>query len=88
MFTSLITLPIRLGTRSAGLALRATQAVTERALGLAGAVADTLTSSPNGASGSESPFVDVDGEVMDEAHAGVPAPPAPDPSPPPPPPSP
>lgn len=83
MPTSLLTLPVRLGVRGAGLALRATYAVTEQALGMAGRVAGAVTR-------PESPGVDLDGEAVrydGEAvrYAEAPAPPAPDPSPPPPP---
>ncbi len=89
VFTSLITLPVRLGARSVELALRATQAVTERALGLAEVLADTVTGPTRGGVGrSDSPYVDIDGEVVDEAHTPVPTPPGPDPSPPSPPPAP
>jgi hypothetical protein len=51
---SLITLPVRVGVRCAGLALRGTYAVTERALGLAGSVAGSIIR-------PDSPDVDLDG---------------------------
>jgi hypothetical protein len=65
--------------------VRATQAVTERALGLAEVVADTVIgpTRPAGASSSGSPSVDLDGEVIDDAHTPVPTPPPPTPPPPP-----
>lgn len=54
--------------------MRATQAVTERALGLAEVVVDTVIgpTRPAGASSSGSSSVDLDGEVIDEVHVAEP----------------
>lgn len=74
---SLITLPVRVGVRCAGLALRGTYAVTERALGLAGSVAGSIIR-------PDSPDVDLDGTehhpdatYRDATPVPVDAPPAP-----------
>jgi hypothetical protein len=74
---SLITLPVRVGVRCAGLALRGTYAVTERALGLAGSVAGSIIR-------PDSPDVDLDGTehrpdatYHDATPVPVDAPPAP-----------
>ena len=74
---SLITLPVRVGVRCAGLALRGTYAVTERALGLAGSVAGSIIR-------PDSPDVDLDGAehqhdatYHDATPVPVDAPPAP-----------
>ncbi len=57
MFSSLITLPVRLGLRALQLGLQLTAAATDRALGVVGAVADA-------AGRDEAPGFDLDGEPL------------------------
>lgn len=68
----MITLPVRVGVRCAGLALRGTYAVTERALGLAGSVAGSIIR-------PDSPDVDLDGSEHqpDATYRDATPPPAP-----------
>ena len=74
MTPSLLTLPVRVGLRGAQLGLQITAAVTDRALGVVGAVADATSRA-----GDSGPELDLDGQPF----GGMPAP-APDPVPPPP----